>query len=82
MLGQNCVVEEPSQQAPDQRRHPEQPQLADSPEIASSRHHDRRASGARRVYRGVSDGDADQVDQREAEADGQRRESLGRALVR
>ena len=41
----------------------------------------RRAGAARRIHRGVGHRDADQVDQRQAEADRDRREAARRALV-
>jgi len=59
-------------------RDPEQPQLLQRP----TAHKERRARAARRVHRRVGDRDADQVDQREAEPDGNRCESRGSALVR
>ncbi len=39
------------------------------------------ARAARRIHRGVRHRDADQVDQGQAQADGDRREALRRALV-
>ncbi len=57
--------------------YPEEPELTECP--ASDE--DRRAGAAGGVDRGVGDRDADEVDEREAEADGDGGEALGGALV-
>src|SRR4030095_14415800 len=54
------------------RRHPEQPQLTDRPSANVDCH----ARASRGIHRCVGDGNADQMDQREAETNGQRREAL------
>src|SRR5690606_1645356 len=61
----------------DQRRHPEQPQLAGRTVTVEERHTGR----ARRVDRGVGDRDGDQVDQREREPDRQPGKPLGGAVL-
>ena len=66
------AVDQRAQQGADDRRHPEQPQLRERPAADEDRH----AGAARRVHRGVGHRDADQVDQRQAQADGDRREAL------
>ena len=58
------------------RRDPEQPQLGNRPvaDVQGDR------GAARRVHRGVGDRDADQVDQGQGQADGDRREACGARL--
>src|SRR6185295_15827082 len=59
------------------RRHPEHPQLLQRPAADQQCG----AGAARRIHRGVGDGDADEVDQRECETDGERREAHRRAFA-
>ena len=65
------AVEDAAERAADQRRDPEQPELRQRPAADEQR----RAGAAGRVDRGVGDRDADEVDQRQAEADGDRGEA-------
>ena len=69
-------IDSGTKQSADDRRHPEKPQLLDRP--ASDKHGD--AGAARRVDGGVRHRDADQVDQRQAEADRDRRKPCGARL--
>ena len=61
----------------DQRRNPEQSQLCESP-IANKK---RGTRAARRVDRSVGDGNADEVDEREREADRDRSEARGCSVM-
>src|SRR4030095_11049942 len=61
----------------DERRYPKQPELAECP--AANDHG--RSGATRRVNRGIGNWDAYEVNQRETQSDGDRRQSLGCALV-
>jgi hypothetical protein len=63
------AIERGAQQRADDRRYPEEPQLADGP-VADEQGN---AVASGRVHRGVGDRDAGPVDQREGQADGKRR---------
>jgi hypothetical protein len=63
--------------APDDRRHPEEPQLRDG--SPADEHRD--AGAARGIHRRVGDGNADQVDEREAQPDGDGGEPCARLSV-
>ncbi len=80
LLAAKPAMDRAEEQAADDRRHPGQPELAERP--ATREHRD--AGAARRIDRGVGDRGADQVDQRQGEADGERPEAgrgsrIGRA---
>jgi len=66
-----------SGRATEQRRKPEQPQLLQRPAADEQR----RSSAARGIHRRIRNGDADQVDQREAQPDRDWREALRRIAV-
>ena len=71
-------VREPGESGADERRDPEEPELSDGPAA-----HDQRGPGASgRIDRGVRDRNADEMDQRQPESDGDRGESRGRPPVR
>ena len=70
-------VHQAGQYRADQWRQPEQPELLDRPPA----HEHRRAGRPGRVHRRVGDRDADEVDEGERQADGQRGEARG-ALAR
>jgi hypothetical protein len=71
------AVNGPAEQGADDRGGPEQPQLLDGPAADEKGY----PGAASRVDGRVGDRDADQVDQREAHADGDGRQPLGRAFV-
>jgi len=71
------AVNGPAEQGADDRGDPKQPQLLDGP--AADEQGD--PGAASRVDGRVGDRDADQMDQREAQADGDGRQPLGRAFV-
>ena len=77
-LPRDARVDEPGQQSADDRRDPEEPELLDRPAADE----ERGARAPRGVHGDVRHRDADQVDQREAEADRDRREPGRGALVR
>ena len=60
------AIEHAAERAADERRDPEHPELRQRPAADEQR----RAGAARRVHRGVGDRDADEVDEGQAEADG------------
>src|SRR5688572_5745646 len=64
-------IEDAAECAANERGDPEEPQLGKRPPADE----ERRAGAARRVDRGVGDRDAHQVDEGEAEPDGDRREA-------
>ena len=68
VLGADEPVGQGAEHTADDRRDPEEPQLPDGPAAREER--DARAAG--RVHRGVRDGNADEVNERESEADGDR----------
>src|SRR5260221_13698884 len=74
----DAPVGERADDGADDRGYPEQPELLQRPAADKQR----RAGAPRRVHRGIRHRNADQVDQREAEADRNRRETRGRAPVR
>src|SRR5262249_16475300 len=70
---------DPAAQKPaHERRDPEQPELLERP----ASHEEGRPRAARRVHRGIGDGDADEMDERKGEPDRGGSEALGRAAVR
>ncbi len=76
-MREQAAVDEAAKYAADQRRHPEKPKLAESP----SANKERLAGAARRIDGGVGDGNADEVDEREAQANGDGREAFGSAYI-
>src|ERR1051325_275859 len=72
VLSAKPAIDDPGNRRADDGCQPAQPELPQRP--AAGEESRRRRAG--RVQRGIGDGDTDQVDQREAEADGDRREPL------
>src|ERR1700743_3044783 len=76
-LAEQSAVDQGAEDAADDRGNPEHPELAEGPSAGE----DGGTSAAGGVDRGVGDRDFYEMDQREAEADGDGREAFGGANV-
>src|ERR1022692_1528322 len=76
-LAEQSPVDPAAERSADERRYPEQPQLLQGP----SADKDGRSGASRGIDRSVSHGNAHQVNQGEAKADGDGRKALGSATV-
>ena len=72
-----CWIHYASHDCPNNRRNPEEPELPEGP--ATDKNGWTGTPG--RIHRHVSDRDANQVNQRQPQTDGNRRKALRRALV-
>ena len=72
------LVRERTKHATNDGRHPEEPKLRQCP----TAHVKRNPRTAGRIHRGIGDGNADEVNERQAETDGERSESRRSTLVR